>query len=82
MGKTSKESLRQKGRMQVHIFWGEKVHLEVQNQLKLEEAGYKGKKSVSIGHKKSYTCKTSEKIKPWYHKWLFLDLCVSVWSNV
>lgn len=48
--------------MKVRTFFeGKKVLLEVQNQLELEEAGYREKKSVSIEHKKSYTCKTSEK---------------------
>lgn len=57
---------------------GEKVLFEVQNQPKLEEAGYRRRKSTSIRQRKSYTCKTSEKIKPRQDILLFLVLFGSV----
>jgi len=51
-----------------------KVLFEVQNQPKLEEAGYRRKKSMSVRQRKSSTRKTSEKIKGWHDIWLFMVL--------
>ena len=65
-------------KVRTYFLRGKKVLSEVQNQPKLEEAGYRRKKSMPIKQRKSYTCKTSEKIKPWHDIWLFLVLCGSV----
>lgn len=65
-------------KVKTYFLGGKKVLFKVQNQPKLEEAGYRRKRSVSIRQRKSYTCKTSEKIKPWHDTWLFLVLCGSV----